>query len=294
MVTRKNTYILPTRYGLLFVLVLAAMLAGSVNYNNNLGFLLVFLLGGMALISMLHTHRNIVGLRILSISAGPVFAGNTAVFDLNVYSESISRRALFLSLGKDFKAVESTEAGSQSKIRVKAHAADRGILTAGPLKLSTRYPLGLFFAWSVLAPKISCLVYPRPLYGAFNTAESAASEGALKQAGKSSHGNDDFMGLKAYQPGDPFRHISWKTYSRGQGLYTKEFAGHGGKTVMFDFDAVKDRDTETKLSRLCGLILTAEAANIKYGLKLPEIYIAPARGGQHKHKCLKYLALCSK
>ncbi|MFW5908522.1 MAG: DUF58 domain-containing protein [Desulfosalsimonas sp.] len=293
-VNRKNTYILPTRYGLLFVVILTAMLAGSVNYNNNLGFLLVFLLGGMAVISMLHTHRNMVGLKVLSISARPVFEEETAVFDLVLDSEAVSRHALVFSLEKSNKTTEDAEAGTQTRIPVKTFARHRGILKTGPLKVSTSYPLGLFYSWSAITPELSCLVYPKPIYGRLKAKQSTGSEGEQAGGANSSHGVEDFTGLKTYQAGDPVRHISWKTYSRGQGLFTKEFAGYGGKTVIFDYDSTEGQDTETKLSHLCGQIMSAASANLDYGLRLPQTYIEPGRGHEHKHQCLRALALFGK
>ncbi|MFW6271900.1 MAG: DUF58 domain-containing protein [Desulfosalsimonas sp.] len=291
---RKNTYILPTRFGLLFVLILTAMLAGSINYNNNLGFLLVFLLGGMALISILHTHRNMSGLRILSVTARPVFAGETAIFDVIVDSGAVCRRALAFGLAKAQKTVEDTEAGTQIRIPVKISAPQRGILSKGPLRVSTTHPLGLFYAWSVIAPELTCIVYPKPVYSPFRANHSAGSEKGQGEGQVGFHGVDDFMGLKIYQPGDPVRHISWKTYSRGQGLFTKDFAGQGRQTVIFDYHTTEGQDTEIKLSRLCGQIMAAAAANMEYGLKLPETYIEPGRSDQHKHRCLKTLALFGK
>ncbi|MFW6081311.1 MAG: DUF58 domain-containing protein [Desulfosalsimonas sp.] len=293
-ITRKNTYILPTRYGLLFVILLLAMLAGSINYNNNLGFLLVFLLGGMATISILHTHRNIVGLRLLSASPRPVFAGDTAVFHLTVEPEATSRRALVFTLDKTRKTIEDASAGTQTRIAVKAAAPKRGLLTAGPLTVSTRYPLGLFYAWSPILPELSYLVYPRPVHGPQQADKTSNTPGAKGEGGRALSGVEDFMGLKTYQPGDPVRHISWKSYSRGQGLFTKEFAGHAQKTVIFDYDSVKGRDAESRISRLCGLVISAASANLQYGLKLPEKQIGPGRGEQHKHSCLKALALFGK
>ncbi|MCF8111303.1 MAG: DUF58 domain-containing protein [Desulfobacteraceae bacterium] len=293
-INRKNTYMLPTRYGLLFVVILTAMLAGSINYNNNLGFLLVFLLGGMAVISMLHTHRNMVGLKVLAISARPVFAGETAVFDLVVDSETVYRHALVFNLGKSGKTVEDTEPGTQTRIPVKTPALHRGILKAGPLKVSTSYPLGLFYSWSTITPELSCLVYPKPIFSRLRAEQNTGSEAEQEQGANSFHGVEDFTGLKTYQAGDPVRHISWKTYSRGQGLFTKEFAGYAGKTAIFDYDSTKGRDAETKLSHLCGQILSAAAANLEYGLRLGKTYIEPGRSHEHKHQCLKALALFGK
>jgi hypothetical protein len=55
LLDRRHIYILPTRAGWFFGFVLLLMLAGSINYTLSLGFVLVFLLTGMAIVCMLHT-----------------------------------------------------------------------------------------------------------------------------------------------------------------------------------------------------------------------------------------------
>ena len=80
----RNIYILPTGYGMLYLTVLGAMLIGSVNYNNNLGFLLTFLLGSLGLTAMMHTYSMLYGLRLVSATAMPVFAGESVDVDLRV------------------------------------------------------------------------------------------------------------------------------------------------------------------------------------------------------------------
>lgn len=69
----RYLYILPTRHGLVFFAILMAILVGSINHNNNLGFILAFLLGGISFISIFHTFRNLSGLTLLSARATPVF-----------------------------------------------------------------------------------------------------------------------------------------------------------------------------------------------------------------------------
>jgi uncharacterized protein (DUF58 family) len=101
---------------------------------------------------------------------------------------------------------------------------------------------------------------------------------------------DDFTGLEGYRPGDPLQHISWKTLSRGQGLYTKKFEGARGRTLFFNPEALPGRDQEWKLSRVCHMVLAAEARRISYGLQLGVRIIGPGSGGSHKRKCLRELA----
>ena len=82
---------MPNRYGLLFIAVLSGMLVGSVNYNNNLGFLLTFLLGSMMFVSLFQTHRNLAGLEILFVDVEPVFAGQTACYRITTAGSEYRR-----------------------------------------------------------------------------------------------------------------------------------------------------------------------------------------------------------
>ena len=80
ILSRKRIYILPTRYGVLFTLLLLIMLIGSINYNNSLGFALTFLMGSVAIISMLHIHRNLSGVEIKTGTTRSVFSGQNISF----------------------------------------------------------------------------------------------------------------------------------------------------------------------------------------------------------------------
>ncbi len=286
---RRRVYILPTAYGYLFLFILSVMLMGSVNYNNNLGFLLVFLLGSIMLVSMIHTYRNLLGIKILSVSAKPVFAGRTALFQFLVHAGPTRRSAIGIQVDKDHPVMADIEATTGETMTVNVRARSRGILRPGRAVIWSRYPLGLFRTWTVVTPDIWCVVYPKPVAGPFRVTE--------KQGGDESDGHtirqgaDDFSGLKQYQPGDPVARISWKSLSRGLGVFTKDFSGDEGGLMMLDYDAVRDAGMEHKLSRLTDMVIRAHSMNSEYGLRLPGQTIAPGKGERHKHKCMKALAV---
>ncbi len=286
---RHHVYILPTAYGFLFLLILFAMLLGSINYNNNLGFLLVFLLGSISLVSMIHTYRNLLGIKILSISAEPVFAEKTALFRVVARSKSGHRRAIGFMIEKDHPAIENIFAKTDETITVKCPTRLRGIFRSGRITVWTRYPLGLFRAWTVITPDVSYVVYPKPITGSIGF--SGRQAGQELDGIPMQRGADDFSGLKQYQPGDQVGRISWKSLSRGLGVFTKEFSGPGGSSVMLDYDDLRDANREYRLSRLTDMVLKAHNMNAEYGLKLPGRTIAPDKGERHKHLCLKALAV---
>ena len=71
----NRIYILPTRSGLVFGAVFFTMLLGALNYSNNMGFALAFLLTAVAVVSIHHCQRNLDGLRLTVSGCTPVFAG---------------------------------------------------------------------------------------------------------------------------------------------------------------------------------------------------------------------------
>ena len=288
-IDRHRLYILPTIYGLLFLVILFAMLLGSINYNNNLGFLLVFLLGGITMVSMIHTYRNVLGIRILAINADPVFAGQTVRFKLLVACESVPRRSVGFRIDTQTPAIENISPDVEHTLILPVPARERGCVRPGRMVVWSRYPLGLFRAWTILKPDVSCMVYPKPVAGPLRFA--GAGDGEDIDGRNLSHGVDDFMGLKLYQPGDPVSKISWKSLSRGLGVFTKEFSGTAAGSVMLDYEALEDANREYKLSRLTDMVIKSHNMNTEYGLALPGRVIAPDRGERHKHLCLTALAL---
>jgi len=289
ILNRKRVYILPTAHGYLFLIILFGMLLGSINYNNNLGFLLVFLLGSITLVSMIHTYRNILGAEILSVYAKPVFAGDIARFTFRVRPGNTQRKAVCMMIEKDHPAIENISAKTDQPVTVTAFTKGRGVFTINRVVLWSRYPLGLFRTWSVINARISCLVYPKPAAGPLRFDAGPGDDGSEERPVQ--QGVDDFSGLKQYQPGDPINRISWKSLSRGLGVFTKDFSGDGGASVMLSYDTISAADREYKLSRLCDMVLKAHNMNAEYGLSLPGRNIPPGKGERHKHLCLKSLAL---
>src|SRR5687768_5226961 len=92
VLVQRRIFILPARPGVAFAFVLLLMLVGSINYSLSLGFVLTFLLGSVGFTAMLHTFRNLAGLRIKAGRTAPVFAGETARFAVCLHNPTKSRR----------------------------------------------------------------------------------------------------------------------------------------------------------------------------------------------------------
>jgi len=286
---QKHIYIVPNWYGLLFLLILFGMLIGSVNYNNNLGFLLTFLLGGMMLVGLFHTHKNLKGLHIISAKADPVFSGDIAVLECLVSASGHDRKAVSFCIKNEETISKDISIHTNNVINVPFVTIKRGISRPGPLQVKTTFPLGLFFSWSVVYPGKKCIVYPAPSPGPVSLTDDKSADHDNGETTGS--GVEDFQELRGYQPGDSLQRVSWKTYSRGQGLYTKTFTAQFGSDSFFDWERIKIADTEKKLSAICYGILQAHRQKILYFLKRPGQTRLYVKGEPHKHRCLKALAL---
>jgi uncharacterized protein (DUF58 family) len=288
----RNIYILPTGYGLLYLLVLGAMLIGSINYNNNLGFLLTFLLGSLGLTAMMHTYSMLYGLRIAAVASIPVFAGEPAAIEITTGGIDRSRTGIrwYFSVGERVNI--DFEPGYQKQVLISTLTEQRGIYDPGWLRIVCEYPLGLFQAWARVDTGLRCLVYPRPISGPEPGADTLSDfeEGDVTLTA----GVDDFMGLSAYQPGDPPGRIHWQAYSRGRGLHTKTFAGQVGAGMLLDMKDISADDTERKLSILCFHVIRCYRQRRSVGLKLAGKTVPVGSGSIHRDRCLRALALFGK
>jgi uncharacterized protein (DUF58 family) len=287
---QRRIYILPTRQGLVFAAVLLILLTGSINYALGLGFVLTFLLFALALNAMIHTFRNVVGLRVTAGRAQPVFAGDAAHFPVHLdNSGDAERYAIGVFRDKLNPAFADVPARSAATVSASVPAARRGILRPGRLTLFTRYPLGLYRAWSYLDLDLHCLVYPRPAFPALPLPPAAASAGTGSDSGR---GQEDFSGLRQYHAGDSPRHIAWKAAARDQGLLTKQFSGRAETQLWLDWTHLPAAmAVEERISHLARWVLDAHAAGRAYGLRLPGKTVALAGGEAQRDACLEALAL---
>jgi uncharacterized protein (DUF58 family) len=288
---QRRVYILPTRLGWLYGATLGILLVGSINYALQLGFALTFLLAGLGLIGMVHTTRNLARLTVSTGRAEPVFAGEAAQFRLYLDNRARYDRPAILVRhpAGGAQLVLDLAPGAVAAAVLAVPASRRGWLALDRVMLETRFPLGLFRAWSYVEPEARCLVYPRPERVPLPAPTPDAEAGAARAQAL---GSDDFSGLRAYQPQDSPRHVAWKAVARADDMLTKQFAGAAGIELWLDWDRLAvAADTEQRLSRLAGWVLAAEQSGARYGLRLPDRSIAPERGDAHRCACLQALAL---
>ncbi len=289
---RKKIYILPTRHGMAFAGVLAIMLAGAVNYNNSLAYAMTFLLTSLALVSMIHTYRNLAGLIISGRPASDVFAGNAACFRIDLDNpHRLARQGVVLreNLSPDETVVAvEIPANSRQLATIMTTARRRGWQVLDKVTIASRAPFGIFRAWSPLQLELPVLIYPAPTGTQPLPREQSTSR---RERGRDGQGREDFSSLREYQPGDSPKRIHWKLATHGEQLPVKLFESASTGNLLLREDDVLTTDKEARLSQLCAWILEAQSLGLEYGLELGGKLTRPGTGAQHQRLCLRRLAL---
>ena len=287
-----RVYILPTGVGFVFGVMAFAMLLGSMNYNNNLSFVLTFLLAGLGFVSMHSCQRNLVSLELAFAGVEPVFAGDTAFFRIALNNRSRNARyQIWLAVeGHDTEAVDLAP-GESRVLSLPVTTVERGFIELPRFAVRTRYPFELFRAWAWLHMDLAGLVYPAL---ARTAPEPPPSVSALGHRQHDARGEEDFAGLRTFHRGDSPRNVAWKAYARSGQLLSKQFSGADTSSQWFEFDALATFDIEERLSILARWVVNADRRGEDYGLRLPGNAFPPAHGSAQRLDCLEALALFGK
>lgn len=286
-ISRRRIYILPTRVGLMLALMLVAMLIAGLNYNSNLGLAFAFLVASVALVTMHHCNRNLLSLQVDVTTEVDAFAGREANFEFVLRNDSSIDRCDVEIRCANGSGIRTVPARASELIPVAVPVARRGITRLDQFELRTRYPFGWFHAWTYVQGSLTAYVAPQPMGS--RTLPAIGGSGSVSRS--ETRGDEDFAGLRAYEPGVPLKHMAWKVLARGGDAAVRSYTSLAAQPEWLEWTALEGQDTETRLSQLCLWVLESEAAQRVYGLRIPGREIPPARGAMHRFACLRALAV---
>jgi len=142
--SRRRLYILPTRAGVGFGLLLVIMFVAGLNYANSTALFLTFLLTGFALVSLHQCHRNLLGAQLVAATAQPTFAHHTGTLSLIFENPAAAARfRIAAGVGDEPVAPTDLPARGRGKIELPVAASKRGLVQIDRLHLITTHPFGL-------------------------------------------------------------------------------------------------------------------------------------------------------
>ena len=316
----RNLFILPSRLGYQYLLLLGALFILGTNYQNNLVLALAYLLLSLFVTALIYAHQNMVGITLSALPTQPHYAGDTVRFCVKLESPS-PRHALQLRPyrpGHTRAWPLHKERRQQNRLVLHEELATlelsatlgmlltpwrRGLLQTGRMELSSYYPLGLFKCWSQVDLKQEALIYPRPVAchqqplvsdPGFDAPSGEASREHNAAAGNTPQLRTDNMvelsGLRPHRQGEAMSLIAWKQFAQGRGLLSKEFATEERPACWLSLSHAVGSTLEEQIGALCYQTLELGRLGQHFGLRLAEVRVAPGEGSAHQQQALHALA----
>jgi uncharacterized protein (DUF58 family) len=283
----RHIYVMPTRFGFWFGVLLGLTALGGLNFNNNMTLLLGFLLSSIAMLTTLLAYRNLVGITVTGVLSKPVFAGESASFRVLLKNGEERNRFAIQAISPESVDCIDIEPQMTQQLSLQQLAPLRGWMEMQPFRIENRFPLGLFRAWSVIIPRARCLIYPEPTPNPPPLPNTGRGDYGAENKGEGEH----VHGLREYQQGDPLRRIAWRASARHQKLYSREMESPSEEACELNWYLMGSGNTEEKLSILTAWILRAERSQIPYSLEMPGAALPSDLGEDHRNSCLEILAL---
>ncbi len=287
----RNVYIIFSREGILFALLLLITFITGINYGNNLVLGLCFYLSSILLVSMYITFLHISGLKIRLLDVTLAEAGKPAWASIQVtnLSSQPSRQLSFRFDHSDYlsrlKLTQDTDISKQAlrqktsqyipcldtsqTIRLPIMTDKRGRLQLPRLVIRTTYPLGIMQAWAYAYFATPAWVYPQATAFDWNASHALASDDETNYSQFQTQGQNDFDRLDEYQQGESLSRVSWGHLARGHGMLTKHFADNVGHELTLDYADMPASHHEQKLKQLAFAIQKLAKEEQAFILNLP-------------------------
>ncbi|WP_244622995.1 DUF58 domain-containing protein [Shewanella salipaludis] len=286
----SRIFILPSGFGLLWLLLVLVLYLFGTNYQNNLVIGLSILLFSLFNTCIIYSYRNLAGLTLASLPPPQVYAGDTLTFPIHL-SSSHSSHELYLRFGAN--AAHRVPGVTREKVlaRVTLVHPRRGPVQPGRLTLASNYPLGLCRAWSHVDLALHHLVFAAPRSQALQLERRQDSDDKSLTQGKSTMGVNEFKGLKSYVIGESLKHVAWKQWAQGRGMLSKEFHQLQGVPLWLELGPLAPNGLEQRLSELAWQVDRLTADGQRFGLSLGQQRFGPGEGAAHRLLCQRAIAL---
>jgi len=246
----RSLFILPTRLGLGYLLVMIAIYLLGTNYQNNLVMLVAYCLASLFMVAMWLTHRNLLG---LSLFGGPMAlgeAGQSLPIRVTVHARRPTR-ALLLTLNEGTLWLAQADSAPASLL-MAIKGGKRGRVALSRLRVESRYPLG----------------------------RGQAMPATL----------GDFDALRPHRPGEPPSRIAWKQLAQGRGLLIKQFEEPLLDDTHLSLSRVGGQDLEARLAVLAWWCADYARRGLPFTLTLAGQTLGPESGPAFLQRCRLALA----
>ncbi len=241
-----------TSEGQYYLVLISLLLIGAMLREINLLLLLSALLAGPMFLGWRLVLITLRGLKIRRKMPRGVCAGDLLIVNLEVTNSRRKNTSWALVAEEQIVRMNGSreapvrpavffshiQAGQTRQREYRGRLPRRGRYRVGPLKISTRFPFGLFRGTITVDQVDTLMVYPRlgRLTAAWRSRHRESHEGTQRRKQGQARMSGDFYGVREWQSGDSRRWIHWRSSARHNMLVVRQFEQqrHRDVAVLLD------------------------------------------------------------
>ncbi len=298
----------PTRDGWWCLFVVIGLGVAAVNTGNNLLYLLVSLLLGLIVVSGILSEQTMRGLHLAGAEPEEIYASRPALLGAGIAnrkrwltSYSVTLELLAAEARADtaagagqarFLYVPHLEAGAERLVTWEETLPQRGRRRLAGMRITTRFPFGLFVKAGRPALNSEVVVYPavRPVSSALLRELGGVGDAATRRRGRGS----DLYNLRSYRAGDDPRLIHWRSTAKTQALTVRELEAETTEDTRIVLSGAAAADAallEAGLSEAASVAVHLLRAGSGVEVAGPGITVPLGRGRGQIRRVLTALAL---
>lgn len=168
----------------------------------------------------------------------------------------------------------------------------RGLYKIKDIQISSPFPFNFFVRFYNFKKEVEFFVFPEPKRFLFyeDLSNQKEKNGEYESQIKSGY-DGDIKSIKDYIDGTPKKYIDWKSSAKTGSLKIKEFDSLLNKPVIIEFDKIRIKNIEDKISFITFLIIDNYKKGVPVGLKIKDKLFKPEFSYTHKLNLLMELAL---
>jgi uncharacterized protein (DUF58 family) len=209
-----RTHVRPTELGWKGLVLLGALVGAflATAYSNTF-FLMLMFCGALGVLACAWTATNVRGLDVVRVDVPFAAAGDRRVVHVQLRARRERRDiAIALRVGKDLVPVGAMAVvDGVTELRGELPSRARGVESVHAVRVTSRFPLGLFAAHVDLPWTAEIVTPPAPAAGAAAAAEAAAAGDHLATRGTRSASVQE---LRPFRSGDALGDVHWKATAR--------------------------------------------------------------------------------
>jgi uncharacterized protein (DUF58 family) len=287
----------PTREGWWCLAVTVGLGLIAMNTGNNLLYLLESMVLALIVVSGVLSEQSVRGVRVAPLLPDEIYAGAPCTIGARVRNIKRRRPSYSIALdrprtGERLAYLPRLGPGEERLATWEETLPRRGRHTLSGVRVTTRFPFGLFVKASRATGAADVLVYPRRVPPPPVLLRQAAGLGTAP-AGRRGRGHD-LHDLRGYRSGDDPRLIHWRVTARTGALTVRELEAETAQDayLVLRGDGARDAERlETALAEAASVAGALLARGARVGLVGPGVDVPLGQGAAHARRILTALAL---